>query len=86
MTPAAELAFRRAATLARNHPAPKFFYGLALAQGGRLDEAEALWRGLLADAPAGARWRSQVEQQIMLVERARAIAAMQAGQAPPSRR
>ncbi|HEY0413547.1 MAG TPA: tetratricopeptide repeat protein [Allosphingosinicella sp.] len=77
MTPAAELAFRRAGALAPNHPAPQFFYGLALAQGGRLDEAEAIWRRILAGAPPSARWRAQVERQIALVERARAIAAMQ---------
>jgi cytochrome c-type biogenesis protein CcmH/NrfG len=75
MTPAAELAFRRAAALAPDHPAPKFFYGLALAQGGRLDEAEAVWRALLASAPPSAQWRDQVERQIALIERARQIAA-----------
>jgi len=81
MTPAAELAFRRAAALAPRHPAPSFFYGLSLAQGGRLDEAEAIWRRLLATAPPGARWRGQVEEQLMLLERARAIVAQQRAQA-----
>ena len=42
MTPAAELAFQRAAKLAPDHPGPKFFYGLALAQGGKFDEAETV--------------------------------------------
>jgi cytochrome c-type biogenesis protein CcmH len=80
MSPAAEMAYRRAAALAPDHPAPRFFYGLSLAQGGRLDEAERVWRALLASAPASAKWRDQVQQQIDLVERARALAAMQRGQ------
>ena len=40
MSPAAELAFQRAAQIAPDHPGPQFFYGLALAQGGKYDEAE----------------------------------------------
>jgi cytochrome c-type biogenesis protein CcmH len=75
VTPAAELAFKRAARLAPDHPAPRFFYGLSLAQGGRLDEAERIWRALLATAPADASWRPQVEQQIQLVEQAKAMSA-----------
>jgi cytochrome c-type biogenesis protein CcmH/NrfG len=72
MTPAAQLAFDRAAKLAPDHPGPKFFYGLSLAQNGRLDEAEKVWRDLLATAPADAQWRGQVEQQLQLVEQAKA--------------
>ena len=81
VTPAAELAFQRAAALAPNHPAPRFFHALALAQGGRLDEAEAMWRSLLASPLASAAWRGAAERQLMLVDRARAMAAMQ-GQGP----
>jgi cytochrome c-type biogenesis protein CcmH len=72
MTPAAQLAFDRAARLAPDHPGPKFFYGLSLAQGGRLAEAEKVWRDLLATAPPDAQWRAQVEQQLQLLEQARA--------------
>jgi cytochrome c-type biogenesis protein CcmH/NrfG len=79
MTPAAELAFRRAEEIAPGHPGPRFFYGLALAQGGRFDEAERLWRGVLADAPADASWRPMVEERLQMIERARA-----AGQLPPA--
>jgi len=71
ITPAANLAFERAAQLAPDHPAPRFFFGLALAQAGRLDEAERTWRELLATAPADAPWRAQVEQQLLMLERAR---------------
>ena len=81
MTPAAELAFQRAARIAPDHPGPKFFYGLALAQGGKFDEAESLWRGLLAGAPADAEWRPMVEQRLAMLAQAKAAGA--AGMAPP---
>lgn len=73
MSPAAELAFRRAAALAPNHPAPKFFYGLALLQGGHIDEAEKVWRDLLATAPPGALWRPAIEERLRMIEQARAM-------------
>jgi cytochrome c-type biogenesis protein CcmH len=73
VTPAAQLAFERAAQLAPDHPAPRFFFGLALAQSGRLDEAERTWRALIATAPAAAPWRAQVEQQLQALEQARAM-------------
>ncbi|MBV9932200.1 MAG: tetratricopeptide repeat protein [Alphaproteobacteria bacterium] len=79
MSPAAEMAYQRAARLAPQHPAPRFFYGLSLAQGGRLDEAERVWRDLLASAPPSAKWREQVQAQIDLIERAKAMAAAQPG-------
>lgn len=73
MTPSAELAFRRASRLAPNHPGPKFFYGLALAQGGKFDEAEALWRNLLVTAPPEAQWRGMVEKRLLLLDQARSM-------------
>jgi cytochrome c-type biogenesis protein CcmH/NrfG len=75
MTPAAELAFQRAAKLAPDHPGPKFFYGLALAQGGKFDEAETLWRSLLASAPANAEWRPMVEERLAVLAQAKALGA-----------
>lgn len=79
MTPAAELAFRRAEGIAPGHPGPRFFYGLALAQGGRFDEAERLWRALLAAAPRDVSWRPMVEERLAMIEQARAT-----GQLPPA--
>ena len=76
MSPAAELAFQRAAKLAPDHPGPKFFYGLALAQAGKLDEAEGVWRALLADAPPQAAWRAQVEERLAMLAQARATGAL----------
>ncbi|HEX8620717.1 MAG TPA: tetratricopeptide repeat protein [Allosphingosinicella sp.] len=73
ITPAAQLAFERAAQLAPDHPAPRFFLGVAMAQSGRLDEAERVWRDLLATAPADAGWRAGVEAQLEQLEQARAM-------------
>lgn len=73
MTPAAELAFKRAAAIAPEHPGPKFFYGLALAQGGRFDEAERVWLALLARAPADAEWRPMVVERVQMIEQLRAM-------------
>ena len=78
MTPAAEMAFNRASTIAPDHPGPKFFYGLALAQGGKFDEAEAIWRNLLATAPPDVSWRPMIEQRLAMLTEAR----MMSGQAP----
>ena len=72
LSPAADLAFRRAVSLAPKHPGPRLFYGIALAQNGRLEEAELAWRQALALSPAGAPWREGLERQIALVAQARA--------------
>lgn len=81
MSPAAEIAFNKASQIAPDHPGPRFFYGLALAQGGRYDEAEQTWRTLLASAPAGATWRGAIEQQLQALAAARASGQL----APPLR-
>jgi cytochrome c-type biogenesis protein CcmH/NrfG len=79
MTPAAELAFDRASQIAPDHPGPRFFYGLALAQGGRFDEAEQTWRALLASAPPSATWRGAIQEQLDALAQARA-----SGRIPPA--
>jgi cytochrome c-type biogenesis protein CcmH len=73
MTPAAELAYRRAEQMAPGHPAAPFFYGLALARSGDRDGALKQWRGILAAAPKDASWRPLVE---------RGVEALSAPQAP----
>ena len=64
MSPAAQLAFQRAAQIAPDHPAPRYFFGLALAQGGNFDEAERIWRQLIAEAPEGAEYRTMIEERL----------------------
>ena len=64
LTPPAELAFRRADEVAPGHPAAQFFYGLALARSGDREDAVAIWRKILAAAPANATWRPLVEQGV----------------------
>ncbi len=73
MSPAAQLAFQRAAQIAPDHPGPRFFYGLALAQGGQFEEAERIWRQLLSEAPAGADYRATIEERLEALTRARAM-------------
>jgi cytochrome c-type biogenesis protein CcmH len=76
MSPAAALAFERAATLAPNHPGPRFFYALSLAEGGRVDEAERIWRELLPTVPAGSNYRPAIEAQLAIVQSRRPDAIM----------
>jgi len=67
LTPASQLAFQRAIDLAPNHPAPRFFLGLALARSGQPAQAAALWRAILAEAPADASWRPYVEDALIAI-------------------
>lgn len=60
LTPAAILAFRRAEEAAPGNPGPPFFFGLALAQSGRLQDARTAWARLLARSPANAPWRTDL--------------------------
>jgi cytochrome c-type biogenesis protein CcmH len=67
ITPAARLAFARAAELAPAYPAPPFFLGLAEARSGNPEEAIRLWRDILASAPADASWRPMIEDGLSLM-------------------
>lgn len=60
VSPSAQFAFQHAARLSPKHPGPPFFFGLALAQQGRTEDAMIVWRGLLARTPADAPWRSDL--------------------------
>ena len=67
MTPAAELAYRRAEEAAPGHPGAPFFEGLALARSGDREGALKLWNGILATAPADASWRPLVERGVAML-------------------
>jgi len=64
LTPASEFAFRKAAQIAPESPGPPFFKGLALAQTGRFDDAQAIWLRLLERAPPDAPWREDIELRL----------------------
>lgn len=64
MSPSAEFAFQRAADLAPEHPGPPFFFGLALAQSGRFDDADRIWTALLARTPPDAPWRADLVSRL----------------------
>lgn len=70
--PAAQLAFERAYRLAPNHPAPAFFYGLALARGGNWDAAQQVWtqtlQGLGSEYPA---YRTVITERLAAIRQAR---------------
>lgn len=68
MTPAVRLAFARALAIDAGHPAARFYSGLARLQDGAPDEAAAIWRALLADAPEDAPWRAGVAAQLARLE------------------
>ena len=77
LSPASELAFRRAAGLAPQHPGPLLFYGAALLENGRFAEAERVWRRAFALTPETAPYREPLAQQLRAIEEAR-----RAGQIP----
>jgi cytochrome c-type biogenesis protein CcmH len=71
MTPAATLAFSRAEALSPEHPATRFFHGLAIARSGDPATAVTMWRKALAAAPADASWRPLVEDGVAALSAAR---------------
>jgi cytochrome c-type biogenesis protein CcmH/NrfG len=62
LTPAAEMAFNRAQQVAPEHPAPRFFYGLALARMGQFEAAEQFWQQVVAMPGVTDNWRNAVQQ------------------------
>lgn len=64
ITVEAQEAFKRALELEPGQPKASFFLASALAQEGKVDEAETAWQAMLASLPAGSPWREAVEQAI----------------------
>lgn len=74
ITPAAQFAFQKAATIDPAHPGPPFFMGLALAQSGRLPDARAIWAELLQRSPADAPYRADLAARIQRIDAMMAMA------------
>ncbi len=68
LSPGADYAFRRALQLDPEGPAPRYFYGLALAQSGQLVQARAQWAPLAASAPADSKVKAELEENIARID------------------
>ena len=68
VTAEAQAAFTRAFTLDGTTVSARYYLGVAAEQDGRREDAAKLWRDLIADAPAGARWVSDVRTALARVE------------------
>ena len=68
VSPGAEFAYRRAMAIDPDAPAPRYFYGLALARAGQLQGARELWAPLAASAPAGSKIKAELELNIARID------------------
>jgi cytochrome c-type biogenesis protein CcmH len=67
VTDEAKSAFEHAARLDPNEAKSQFFLGLAAEQDGDQEKAAAIWKAMLANAPAGAPWIDNVKAAIARV-------------------
>jgi cytochrome c-type biogenesis protein CcmH len=67
VTAEAKTAFERALVLDADEYKARFFIGVAAQQDGKSDEATAIWRAMLAKAPAGASWTETVRQALATI-------------------
>nr|WP_087575809.1 cytochrome C biosynthesis protein [Sphingomonas sp. CDS-1] len=68
LSPAADFSYRRAMAIDPEGPAPRYFYGLALARAGQLKEARSLWAPLAASAPEGSEVKKELELNIARID------------------
>ncbi|MEC3911192.1 cytochrome C biosynthesis protein [Sphingobium sp. CR2-8] len=68
LSPGADFAYRRALTLDMEGPAPRYFYGLALARNGQLQAARDLWAPLAASAPSGSQIKAELDANIARID------------------
>lgn len=68
VSPASLLAFRQAARLAPEHPAPLFYLGLAYARSGDPARAIRLWRRAIALSPERSTYRRDMAALLALLE------------------
>jgi cytochrome c-type biogenesis protein CcmH len=67
VTAEAKAEFERAVAQNADEPKANYFLGLAAEQDGRQADAAAIWRGMLAKAPADAPWRPLIEAALARV-------------------
>ena len=79
VTSEAKTAFERAQQLDPHDLKSKFFVGLAAEQDGKREQAAAIWRSMLAEAPPDAPWRATVQQALARVGAAVAAGNVGAG-------
>ncbi len=68
VTPAALLVFERLAKAQPDHPAPRYYQGLAALQAGKADEALTIWRRLAASMDPQDPRRRRLDREIARVE------------------
>lgn len=68
VSPGADFAYRRALELDPQGPAPRYFYGLALARADQLQAARDLWAPLAASAPDGSQVKAELEANIARID------------------
>jgi cytochrome c-type biogenesis protein CcmH len=68
VTKDAQAAFTRAVALDGTTVSARYYLGIAAEQDGRREDAAKFWRDLIADAPADARWVSDVRTALARVE------------------
>lgn len=68
VTDDAKAAFVRSMTLDPTTVSARYYLGLAAEQDGKHDKAAKIWRDLIADAPAGAKWVGTVRTALARVE------------------
>ena len=68
MSPAALFAFRRAITLAPDHPGPYFFLGVAFIRAQQLPAARAAWARALALSPQTVAYHDELAERLKLLD------------------
>lgn len=68
LSPGADYAYRQAIRLDPDAPAPRYFYGMALAQAGQLQAARDQWAPLAARAPDDSEIKSQLVANIARID------------------
>ncbi|WP_394648225.1 tetratricopeptide repeat protein [uncultured Sphingomonas sp.] len=69
VSPPALLAFRQAARLAPEHPAPPYYLGFAYLESGDLAKTRALWSRAVALSPEGTWYRIEIARRLALIDR-----------------